>query len=89
MRQQPERLELRELGPHGGGRGYQADLVDECLRPDRLPGRDVLLDETAENLLLAEGELHADGHLQGILAVRAARAAGCHARSSAVTAPPR
>src|SRR2546423_15512673 len=76
MREEAERLELRELGAHGRRRGREADLVGERLRPDRLPARDVLLDEAAENLLLAEGELHADGHLQGILAARAALAAG-------------
>ena len=65
MREQPQRFQLGELGAHGGRPGDETDPVGEGLGPDRLAGRDVLLHEATENLLLTGGEVHAEGHLQG------------------------
>ena len=56
MREQPEPLELGELVPHRRRRDAEPGPLDERLRPDRLPGRDVLLDDVAEDLALALGE---------------------------------
>ena len=61
MREQPEPLELGELAPDGRRRDAERRALDERLRADRLPGRDVLLDDVAENVPLPVGEqdLHA------------------------------
>ena len=57
MRQQAERLELRELAPHGRRRHAHARSLDERLRADGLAGRDVLLDHSPQDLAPAGGEL--------------------------------
>ena len=56
MREQPEPLELRELAPDGRGRDAEPRPLDERPRADRLPGRDVLLDDEAEDVALPVGE---------------------------------
>ncbi len=59
VRQQPARLELGELRPHGRRRHPQPAAGDEVLRPDRLPRADVLLDTRRRTVLLALGEARA------------------------------
>ena len=57
MRQQPERLELGQLAPHGRRRHVHARSLDERFRPDGLAGRDVLFDHPPQDLAPAGGEL--------------------------------
>ncbi len=66
MREQPERLELRELAPHGRRGDGEARALDERLRADRLAGGHVLLDDPSEDVALAIAD---PAHLQVILAV--------------------
>ena len=82
MREQPERLELGELAPHGRRRHGETGALDERLRADRLAGRHVLLDDAPEDVALALDQLDPGSHLQVILAVR-------QTSNSAVTPPPR
>src|SRR4029079_9164079 len=56
--EQTERLELGELATYGGRGHVEARPLDERLRPDRLPGRDVLLDDASQDLALARRQLH-------------------------------
>src|SRR4051794_32759526 len=60
MREQTERLELRELAPHRRRRDGQRSPLDEVLRADGLARADVFLDDAPEDLLLTwtERELH-------------------------------
>src|SRR5581483_7360914 len=67
VRQQPERLELRQLRAHRRRRDGDAGALDERLRADRLAAGDVLLDNVAEDLLLTWRELDGERHLQDIL----------------------
>ena len=69
MREQPEILELRQLGANRRRRDAQVGALDERLRADRLPGADELLDDAAEDRPLPFAELHCFLHLQEILAV--------------------
>ena len=75
MRQQPERLELGELGAHRRRRRVEADRSTSVFEPTGCAGGDVLLDHAPEDLLLPRRELRRvclNGHLQGILAADAA-----------------
>src|SRR5581483_8835084 len=56
VREEAEALELRELVPDRGRRDGERRALDERLRAERLPGRDVLLDEEPEDVALAVGE---------------------------------
>ena len=58
MRQKTDRLELGKLAAHGRGRHLEPRPLDERARPDRLAGRDVLLDHTSKNLAFAGGKHH-------------------------------
>src|SRR5207248_1734395 len=60
MRQQTARLELRQLVPDRGRGRAKPEALDEPFRADRLPRRDMLLDDTAQDLLLTERECHLD-----------------------------
>ena len=64
MREQPERLELGELRAHGRGAGVDPDRSTSVFEPTGWPGRDVLLDDAPQDLLLAERQLNVNGHLQ-------------------------
>ena len=57
--QEPEPLELGELGADRRGRDVEAGALDEQPRADRRARRDVLLDDAREDLALALGELGA------------------------------
>ena len=57
MGEQAERLELGELAAHGRRPDGDAGPLDERLRADGLAGRDVLLDDAAQDVLLRAGEL--------------------------------
>ena len=82
MREQPEPLEVGELGANGRRGHRQRGAFDERLRADRQPRRDVLLDHPEEKLPLALSELRDRHDLHG-------RARSPHTSSAAVTASPR
>ncbi len=65
VRQQPERLELGELAPYRRRRDVELRPFDERARADRLPGRDVLLDDAAQDraLTLVELDLRRGRHV--------------------------
>ncbi len=46
----PLGLEHRHIIAHGGAGNSQIVLVDQCFRPDRLLGRDVVRDNRAQDL---------------------------------------
>src|SRR5262245_30768963 len=87
--QKPERLELRELAPYGRGRHLHPTALDERTRADGLPGRNVLLDDAAQNLAFTSGKLHRDTMVAASPASLLSRRAVAQTRSSAVTPPPR
>ena len=68
MREQPEVLELCQLGPDRGRRDAQVGARDERLRADGLARADELLHDASENGLLPFAQLQRFGHLQEILA---------------------
>src|SRR5262249_10236104 len=53
MREEPEALEVRELGPNGGRRHGHPCAHDEALRAHGLAAFDVLLDDAPQDLCLA------------------------------------
>ena len=65
MREQTAPLELGQLAAHRRRRHRHAGALDERLRPDRLPGRDVLLDDAAEDLDLPLGKRLAHAAMVG------------------------
>jgi hypothetical protein len=62
VREQSARLELGQFRPHGG-RGERKPVLDEALRADGLPRRDVLVHDEPQDLGLPGGEFDL-GHLQ-------------------------
>src|SRR5262249_51014978 len=81
VREQAEPLQLGELAANGRRRDVEPDARDERPRPDRLPARDVLLDDTAQDRPLAPRQIR--------LADVPAHSQGFYASSSPVTPPPR
>jgi hypothetical protein len=59
MGEQAEALELGELVADGRRRDAQPGPLDEILRPNRLAGRDVLLDDADQDLPLPLAEVWA------------------------------
>ena len=86
MREQPLLLEHGQLVAHRRRGDREPGPLDERLRPDRRPGRDVLLDDAGEDQLLPLGETK-------LLRVRHSPKLyflqGFRPCSSAVTPPPR
>src|SRR5205807_8107290 len=68
MREQPEVLELCQLGPDRRRRDAQVGARDERLRADGLARADELLDNAPEDGLLPFAQLQRFLHLQEILA---------------------
>ena len=62
VREQPEPLELRQLGPHRRAREVEPGALDERLRPDGRAGGDVLLDDPRQDLPLTLGQLRVRAH---------------------------
>ncbi len=87
VHEQADRLELRQLGAHRGRRRVDLRALDERLRPDRLAGRDVLLDDAPQDLLLTLRELNHRRHLQAILPVTAASVPASRALRRLATRP--
>ena len=72
MGQQTAPLEVGKLCPDGRRRDVEAGPLDERLRADRLPVRDVLLDDPAKDLALPLGERGV--HLALMVGLRSRRA---------------